>query len=309
MSQANAPFKHESTLTSRHKSYNFIAPEKFKGSHAGKVVFITGGGRGLGKAMAMAFAAAGASIAVLGRSETPLKETASEIQKKYNAKVISIVGDVTDPAVPEAAIAECKQKLGEIDILINNAGQGRFASIEKDDMDKWWSIYELNVKGPINFMHAVLPGMRARKTGIIFNIASDAGVKGVPFTSAYSSAKTAIIRVSQMLSWEVQEHGIQVYSIHPGTVATNFAYVDGLINFAELDENPQMKMMLSMREQFLEDDPELSAHSVVALAALEEVKALNGRYIDCTKDIGELLEGVRAGKLTPDMSILTIKAM
>ena len=298
-----------SSLTKHNDTYPSIDPSKYAKAHVGKTVVVTGGGQGLGKAMALAFANAGADVAIIGRSQQPLLATASEIEAK-GRKCIAISGDITDPAFVKRAVAECVQKLGGIDILINNAGACRFSTLAADDMSKWWGVFELNVRAVAEMTHATLPVMFTRGKGIIFNIASDSGIIGVPFTTAYSSSKSAVIKLTEVLSWEVASKGIRVYAIHPGTVATNFAG-DQIINHEELATNSGMKWMVDKKSEFQEDTPELSANGLVALANMSEseAKALNGRYINLTRDVGELIEGVKAGKLSDSTALLTMNEM
>jgi NAD(P)-dependent dehydrogenase (short-subunit alcohol dehydrogenase family) len=298
-----------SSLTKHNDTYPSVDPSKFVEAHVGKTVLITGGGHGLGKAMALAFANAGASIAIIGRSQQPLSATASEIEAKGN-KCVPIAGDITDSAFVKRAVAECVEKLGGIDILINNAGIGRFSTLAADDMAKWWAVYEINVLAVANMIHAVLPVMFSRSKGTIFNIASDSGAIGIPFATAYSSSKSAVIKLTEVLSWEVASKGVRVYAIHPGTINTGFAS-DQIINQEEVATNSSMKWMLEMKSEFQEDTPELSANGLVALADMSEseAKALNGRYINLTRDVGELIEGVRAGKLGDLTALLTVTEM
>ncbi|EUC46225.1 hypothetical protein COCMIDRAFT_25765 [Bipolaris oryzae ATCC 44560] len=283
-----------SSLTKHNDTYPFIDPSKYARAHTGKTVVVTGGGQGLGKAIALAFANAGADIAIIGRSQQPLLATASEIEAK-GRKCIAIPGDVTDSAFVNRAVAECV---------------GRFSTLAADDMSKWWGVFELNVRAVAEMAHATLPIMFARGKGIIFNIASDSGIIGIPFTTAYSSSKSAVIKLTEVLSWEVASKGIRVYAIHPGTVATGFAG-DQIVNHEEVATNSSMKWMLDMKGEFQEDTPELSANGLVALADMgeSEVKALNGRYINLTRDVGELIEGVKAGKLGDSTALLTMKEM
>lgn len=198
--------------------------------------------------MALAFANAGADIAIIGRSQQPLSATASEIEAK-GRKCIAIAGDVTDSAFVKRAVAECLQKLGGIDILINNSGMARFSTLATDGMSEWWAVFELNVCAVLGMIYATLPTMFARGKGIIFNIASDSGIIGIPFTTAYSSLKSAVIKLTEVLSWEVASKGIRVYAIDPGTVATGFAG-DHVMNHEELATNSGMKWMIDTKSEF-----------------------------------------------------------
>lgn len=185
-----------------------------------KVALITGGSRGLGRAMALALARDGYQVAVTGRNEQKLAETARELPVGR-----TFVADVTDPARTEGIIEEVTRTLGPIDVLINNAGIGGGDEgpqrLEDMDTESWWRVHETNVKGPLLYSKAVLPTMTERGHGIIINIGSYISIRPSTFATAYASSKAALARFSDCLAEEVDEHGIQVFCVSPGLVLTD----------------------------------------------------------------------------------------
>jgi NAD(P)-dependent dehydrogenase (short-subunit alcohol dehydrogenase family) len=114
-----------------------------------------------------------------------------------------------------------EQKLGPVDLLVNNAGiGGPVGQFWANDPGDWWEAQEVNLRGPMLCCHHVLPGMIARKSGCIVNVASLAGWQAVPELSAYVTSKTALIRFSEQLADELQPYGVVVFAIHPGAVRT-----------------------------------------------------------------------------------------
>ena len=186
----------------------------------GQVALITGGSRGLGRAFAQALLAAGARVAITGRTAPELHETAVQLSSAVN-QVLAIPAEATDPQGTPQVVATVEKRVGPITLLINNAGQNRaFGPIGVVDPIAWWNQVEVNLRGPFLYANAVLPGMRARQKGRIINVASQAGMQGIPTLSAYVVSKTALIRFTETLALDTVEDGIRVFAIHPGTVRT-----------------------------------------------------------------------------------------
>jgi len=184
----------------------------------GKTAWVTGAGTGIGRAIAIAFAAEGAKVALTGRREAPLKETA----ELMNGQALVVPADLTDPAQVERATRKVGQDLGGPDILVNNAGVNlprRYLHQLTPDAIK--SIVDGNLTAPFYTSVAVLPGMRARGGGMIIQIASMAG-KNISFLSGpgYTAAKHGFVALSQSINQENGIHNIRSCCICPGEVAT-----------------------------------------------------------------------------------------
>jgi len=188
----------------------------------GKKALITGGGRGLGKATALALAAEGVDIAITGRNEDVLLQTIQELQA-FGVKAIYSVFDVSDFKAVKEGITDIKAAFGHIDILINNAGIGKFGNFLDLQPETFKQILDVNVLGLYYVTHAVLPDMIERKSGDIINVASSAGLRGNPGTSAYTASKFAVVGLSEALMMEVRKHNIRVSTLTPSTIATDMA--------------------------------------------------------------------------------------
>lgn len=201
-----------------------------------KTALITGGGRGIGHATAIALAKEGVHIGLIGRTAANLEKAAEEL-KAFGVKVSVAAADVKDLTAVERAVQSVKGELGQIDILINNAGFGGFAGFLEQSPEEWENIVQVNLMGVYNVTRAVLPEMIERKAGDIINISSTAGQRGAAGTSAYSASKFAVLGLTESLMQEVRKHNIRVSALTPSTVATDLA-IDSKLT----DGNPERVM-------------------------------------------------------------------
>lgn len=181
----------------------------------GKVVVITGAGRGMGASIAERLAAEGARIAVTDVDEKSALATADGLEGAAGFRL-----DITDAAEVDARIPEIAAALGPIDALINNAGWDRLAPFLETDEDLWDRIIDINLRGPIRMTKAVLPRMVERRSGRIVNISSDAGRVGSSGEAVYSACKAGIIGFGKTIAREMARHNITVNAICPGPTAT-----------------------------------------------------------------------------------------
>ncbi|MFC1285943.1 3-ketoacyl-ACP reductase [Bacillus paralicheniformis] len=201
-----------------------------------KTALITGGGRGIGRATAIALAKEGVHIGLIGRTAANLEKAAEEL-KAFGVKVSVAAADVKDLTAVERAVQSVKGELGQIDILINNAGIGGFAGFLEQSPEEWENIVQVNLMGVYNVTRVVLPEMIERKAGDIINISSTAGQRGAAGTSAYSASKFAVLGLTESLMQEVRKHNIRVSALTPSTVATDLA-IDSKLT----DGNPERVM-------------------------------------------------------------------
>jgi NAD(P)-dependent dehydrogenase (short-subunit alcohol dehydrogenase family) len=252
---------------------------------ADQVAIVTGGGRGIGRAITLALAKAGAAVAVVARSKDQLAETVALVEQA-GGRAIAVPADVTDQQAVEQAAAKTQDHLGPIDLLVNNAGVGGpICPTWMADPDKWWRCIEVNLRGPFLCSRAVLPGMVARGRGRIVNTASSAALRPLPYLSAYGISKTALARLTESLAAETEEHGICVFSIHPGFVRT--AMTEGT---AELPGD-EVWLGGNFRKHLAAGrggHPERAANLVVLLAS-GRADALSGRYISVRDDVDEMV--------------------
>lgn len=162
-----------STITTHHDTYPYISPSKFTGCLNGKVILLTGAGRGIGRASALAFAAAGANVACVSRTHSDTVSLVHEISQKGHPRAIAIAADVADADAPGRVVGEVQGELGPVDVLVNNAGISRISDVEHEHgMGAAMEVVEVNVRGALNFIHAVVPSMIERKSGVIINVRS-----------------------------------------------------------------------------------------------------------------------------------------
>jgi len=191
---------------------------------APRVVFVTGGGRGIGRAIALAFAAGGATVAIAARTLSQLEETASAIRAR-GARAIVLTMDVTDSASVTQGFAELANHTKRIDVLVNNAGIGGGEPVQDSDESAWRRIVDTNVVGTYLVTRAALPLMP--DGGRIINMSSVLGRFGVRGYTAYCASKHAVIGFTRALALELAPRAITVNAICPGWVETDMA-VEGM---------------------------------------------------------------------------------
>lgn len=182
-----------------------------------KVWLITGASRGLGLELVKAALEQGQYVAAAARKPSVVVDALGSRDGLFPVEL-----DVTDPASIDSAVRAAIERFGTIDILINNAGYGIFGALEETTDEETRAIYDTNVFGPMNVIRAVLSAMRAQHSGRIVNISSMAGYAADPGGSLYDSSKAAVISLSDVLSCELSEFGIQCMAVCPGMVRTDF---------------------------------------------------------------------------------------
>ncbi len=184
-----------------------------------KTVIVTGGGGGIGGATCRRFAAEGARVAVYDLNLAAAEAVAQAITAA-GGSATAFHCDITDRASVDAAVAATVAQLGPIDVLVNNAGWDVFKPFTKTTATEWDKLIAINLTGALNLHHAVLPGMAARKSGRIVNIASDAGRVGSSGEAVYAACKGGLIAFSKTIAREHARHGITVNVVCPGPTDT-----------------------------------------------------------------------------------------
>lgn len=195
----------------------------------GKTALVTGAGKGIGKAIAIALAKEGVQVGLVARTVKDLQELAAEIGAT-GIKTAIAAADISDINAVNKAVEKIQTELGNIDILINNAGTGTFGKFLDLTPEQWENQVKVNLFGVYYTTRAVLPQMIERQTGDIVNISSTAGQKGAAITSAYSASKFAVMGLTESLMQEVRKHNIRVTAMAPSTVVTELAVKSNLIN-------------------------------------------------------------------------------
>lgn len=187
---------------------------------AGRVAVVTGAGRGIGRAIAQALAAAGAAVVVAARTADEIQKTAALITEQ-GGRATAVTVDVGDRASVDGLVAQTLDAYGRVDILVNNAGiQGPIGPLVDNDPADWERTLRVNLFGTFLCSQAVLPHMIAQKSGKIINLSGGGATAPRPNFSAYGASKVAIVRLTETLAVEVEDHNIQVNAIAPGAVNT-----------------------------------------------------------------------------------------
>ncbi|BDD04857.1 3-ketoacyl-ACP reductase [Aureibacter tunicatorum] len=202
----------------------------------GKNALITGAGKGIGKAIALALASEGVNVALIARTQQDIDQTAEEA-KKHGIKAFAVTADISSLESVNKAAEQVKSQFGNIDILINNAGIGRFGSFMELEPAQWEEVIQINLMGTYYVTRAFLPEMIKQASGDIINISSTAGQRGAAVTSAYSASKFAVLGLTESLMQEVRKHNIRVTALTPSTVATDMA-----LDLKLTDGNPDKVM-------------------------------------------------------------------
>ncbi len=208
-----------------------------------KTVIITGASSGIGEATAMKLAREGANVVLTARSEDKLKDLRSKIEKENGGRAIVVPADVTKKEDLKKVVDETKKEFKTVDALVNNAGLMPLSYVKNLHTDEWDKMVDVNIKGVLNGVAAVLPTMMEQKSGNIINISSSAGRKIYPGGAVYCATKSAVRMFSEGLRQELAPNfNINVTSIEPGFVDTSLTETitdeeikeDLLSNFKEM---------------------------------------------------------------------------
>jgi NAD(P)-dependent dehydrogenase (short-subunit alcohol dehydrogenase family) len=183
------------------------------------VWLITGCSSGLGRALAEHALERGDRVAVTARD----RATVTDLAARYGERALALRLDVTDPQSVREAVHRCEAEFGHIDVLVNNAGYGYLAAIEEGEDAAVRALYETNVHGVVTVLKAVLPGMRARRSGSIVNVSSFGGLAAFAATGYYHATKFALEGLSESLAAELAPLGITVTIVEPGGLRTQWA--------------------------------------------------------------------------------------
>jgi NAD(P)-dependent dehydrogenase (short-subunit alcohol dehydrogenase family) len=185
----------------------------------GRACVVTGASRGIGRATARMLCAEGADVLLVARSEDTLIEAADECAaagEQAGGRAESLAIDVMDPAAADRILREATGRLGQLDVLVNNAGTARWRDLDDVPDEDWYAAWELNVMAPMRLMRACAPPMRERGWGRIVNVSSTAGKRPSAAMAEYSVAKAAELSLSRLYADRYAQHGVLVNAICPG---------------------------------------------------------------------------------------------
>ena len=258
-----------------------------------KVWLITGSGNGLGLDIAQAALAAGDSVVAAARKP----EQIDPLVQQYGSRVRPVQLDVRDASAAQAAVQAAVDSFGRLDVLVNNAGYGQFGVFEQMDAEDFKAVIDTCFYGVVFTTRAALPVMRKQKSGIIFQVSSVGGRIAMPGNSPYHAAKWAVGGFSDSVAKEVAGFGVQICTLEPGGIRTNW--------LKRAVEKPQdllpeyeptvgrLMQMLSIYEGTQEGDPLRVADLVVRLASRTDLPKRLVLGVDAEKRV-EAAESERA---------------
>jgi NAD(P)-dependent dehydrogenase (short-subunit alcohol dehydrogenase family) len=235
-----------------------------------QVWFITGVSSGLGEELASFVLEQGAQVVATFRQPTQ----AADFTQRHAPNGLGVVVDVTRPEQIVAGVQQALTVFGRLDVVVNNAGYGSIGSIEEIADAEIRRQFEVNVFGPINLLKAVLPHLRAQKSGRIINISSVSGLVGSPAFGVYNGSKFALEGLGEALAAEVGPLGIHVTNVEPGPIRTKWAGASATMTPTRIADyeattGAGMKWLASI-EGNQAGDPRRGAAALYALAQLEK---------------------------------------
>lgn len=249
------------------------------GEFDGKIVLVTGGGRGIGKAIVLAFAAEKCRVVLTGRTRAAL-EAVAEAARASGAEVIAESCDVTQKPQVEGLRDQIEKRFGAVQILVNNVGMAPAAEFLSMPDDLWDEVMRVNVGSAYQCCRIFLPGMISARWGRIINIASTVARVAYPRIAAYASSKHALLGLTRSLAMETARSGITVNAVCPGYMNTELTRE----NARKLAENrgqsleEALAMMAAISPQRRLIEPEEVAYVALMLAS-ERARGITGQGI------------------------------
>lgn len=187
-----------------------------------KSALITGASSGIGKSFAYLLAQKGVNLVLTARSEDKLLQIKQEISANYDVNVIYIVADLSEPHAPQLIFDEVSKQNISIDLLINNAGIGKWTNFLDQSIETYQKMIQLNINSLVTLSQLFLPQMLQNKKGGIINIASTGALQPCPYIAVYCATKSFVLNFSESLYGEYLDKGIIVTAICPGNTQTEF---------------------------------------------------------------------------------------
>lgn len=186
-----------------------------------ETALVTGASSGIGEALACQLAARGCDLVLVARSDDRLQALAGKLAAECGARVHVVAADLSQPGAAEQVVAETERLGLEIDLLVNNAGFGRYGRFAELPFDVQAGMLRLNANAVMELTHLYLPGMRRRGRGGVINVASNAAFQPVPTMAVYAASKAFVLHFSQALTEELAGEGVHVLALCPGATDTD----------------------------------------------------------------------------------------
>ncbi|TFV65700.1 UNVERIFIED_ORG: SDR family oxidoreductase [Bacillus sp. AZ43] len=240
------------------------------------VALVTGASTGIGRHLVEELSRRGMAVAGLARGEERLSAAMAEVSDATGGRTLAVAADVTDRASVDAAVARVVEDLGQVDLLVNNAGLIDAAEepLWEADPDQWWDVVSSHIKGGFLLCRSVVPWMVLRNRGRIVNIASGMSVRARPEYSAYSVAKTGLMRLTEALAGALEGSDVRAFDVAPGVVDT------------------PMTRSMAMWRGFEDWTPPEEVAELVAAIAAGELDQWSGRFLRAGADVLDTLRSV-----------------
>jgi NAD(P)-dependent dehydrogenase (short-subunit alcohol dehydrogenase family) len=234
----------------------------------GQVALVTGASTGIGRYLVEGLAARGMAVAGLARGEDRLRATMADVASSTGARTLAVPADVTDRASVAAAVETVVAELGQVDLLVNNAGLiDEFeVPLWEADPDQWWDVVASHLRGSFLLCRTVVPWMVLRNHGRVVNLASGMSVRARPEYSAYSVAKTGLMRMTEALAGALDGTDVRAFDVAPGVVET------------------EMTTAMPMWRGFTDWTPPEKVVELVSAIAEGELDQWTGRFLRAGKD-------------------------
>lgn len=242
---------------------------------ANRIALITGGGSGIGYVTAKRLAESGVTVILAGRNAEKLVSAAERIGNSHHIQM-----DVADASSVQNAFTGLNQQGLLPDILVNNAGVAETAPFEKTSLEKWNTMLAVNLTGAFLCTKEALPAMKEKGFGRVITIASTAGLKGYPYTAAYTAAKHGVIGMTKSLALELAGSGVTANTVCPGFTDTDIVResVDNIVAKTGRSENEALAELTKHNPEGRLVTPEEVADTVAWLAS-DGAGAINGQSI------------------------------
>ena len=240
----------------------------------GKVALVSGARQGIGAAIVRAFIGEGARVAALVR--TP--DQTAAVEHMLASAGICVCADVTDQEACLAAVRECEERLGAIDVLVNAAGIAVSAKFVDTDPDTWRRVIATDLDGPYHLTRSALPAMLARSSGAVISIASTAGLIGAPYIAAYTAAKHGLVGLMRALAAEYASSGVTFNCVCPAYVDTPMTErtIENIVQKTGRSREEALKALLTSQARLIAPE-EVAA--VCLMLASDAGRLINGDAI------------------------------